>query len=45
MGEGTCGKGERRQEGIHENSLLYADDGMVALLDAGWILGSFITLL
>ena len=45
MGEGTCGKGGRIQEGIQNNSLLYADDGMIALLEAGWLLGLFSNLL
>ena len=31
MVEGTGERGERRQEGGHQNALLYEDNGMVAL--------------
>ena len=33
-----------RQEGRNQNSLLYADDGMVATLDPQWLQGDFSTL-
>ena len=36
-----CG---RRQERRHQNDLLYADDGMVALLEPRWLQGDFSTL-
>ena len=32
------------QEGIHQNPLSYADDGMIALSDLGWLQGVFSTL-
>ena len=44
MVEGTGGQGGRGQEGIHQNNLFYADDGMLAYLDLGWLPGVFITL-
>ena len=34
----------RGQEGRHQNSLLYADDGMVVSLDPRWLQGDFSTL-
>ena len=33
-----------RQEGRHQNSLFYADDGMVASLESKWLQGAFSTL-
>ena len=44
MVEGTEAQGERGQEGRHQNSLLYADNGMVASLDPQWLQGAFSTL-
>ena len=44
MGEGTGGQVRCGQEGIHQNSFFYADDGMVAFLDPGWLPGALITL-
>ena len=44
MLEGTGRQGGRGQEGIHQNSVFYADDGMLAFLDPGWLPGAFITL-
>ena len=44
MGEETSSKGGRGQEGIHQNALFYVDDGMVDILDPGWLPGGFITL-
>ena len=44
MVEGAEERGECGQEGRHHNSLLYADDGMVALSDPQWIQGAFSTL-
>ena len=37
-------RGERGQEGRHQNSFFYSDDGMVALLDPQWFQVKFITL-
>ena len=34
----------RGQEGRHQNSLFYTDDGMIASSDPGWLQGSFSTL-
>ena len=42
--EGAEDRGKRGQEGRHQNSLFYADDGMVASLDPRWLQGAFITL-
>ena len=44
MVEGAEEWGERGQEGRHQASLFYADDGMVALSDPRWIHGAFSTL-
>ena len=44
MGEGTGSQGVRGYEGIHQNSLFYADKGMVAFLESGWLPEAFITL-
>ena len=38
-GQGRCGR-----EGRHQNTVLYADDGMIALSDQGWMQGAFISL-
>ena len=45
MAGGVGGQGGRGQEHIHQNALFYADDGMIASLDPGWIQGAFSTLL
>ena len=37
-------QGERRHEDRHQDSLLYTDDGMVAISDPLWIQGAFNTL-
>ena len=38
-------RGETRQEGRHQASLFYADDGMVVLSDPTWLQGAFTALL
>ena len=43
-GDKTGIQGGRGQEGIHQNSLFYEDDVMLAFLDPGWLPGAFITL-
>ena len=42
--EGAGCKGGRRQEVRHQNSLFYADEGMIESSDPGWIQGAFSTL-
>ena len=37
-------RGERGQEGRHQNALFYADNGMVASSDPRWLQGAFSTL-
>ena len=37
-------RGELGQEGRHQAALFYADNGMVASSDPGWIQGAFNTL-
>ena len=37
-------RGERKQEGMHQTALFYADDGMVASSDPRWLQGAFNTL-
>ena len=37
-------RGGHRQEGRHQNSLFYADDGVVASSDPRWLQGDFSTL-
>ena len=44
MVEGADNQGGSGQEGRHQNSLFYADEGMVASSDTSWIQGVFITL-
>ena len=44
MVEGAEERGECVKEGRHHNSLLYADNGMVALSDLRWLQGAFSTL-
>ena len=44
MVEGAEEKGELGQEGRHQASLFYVDDGMVALSDPHWLQGAFSTL-
>ena len=44
MAEGEKERGERGQEGRHQNALFYPYDGMVASLDPLWLQGVFITL-
>ena len=44
MIEGAGGQGRRGQEVRHQNAFFYADDGMIALSDPGWIQGEFGTL-
>ena len=34
-------RGELGQEGRHQAALFYADDGMVASLELGWLQGAF----
>ena len=36
-------RGTRGQQGRHQNSLFYMDDGMVALSDPHWLQGGFRT--
>ena len=42
--EGMEERGERGQEGRHQASFFYAEDGMVTLPDPRWIQGAFSTL-
>ena len=44
MVEGSEERGERGQEGMHQNALFYADDGMVASSVPQWFQKDFITL-
>ena len=44
MVEGAEERGERGQEGKHQDSLFYADDGMVASSGPRWLQGAFNTL-
>ena len=44
MVEGAEDWGERGQEGRHQASLFYADNGMVASSDPCWLQGAFNTL-
>ena len=44
MVEGAEDRGGRVQEGRHQNSLFYTNDGMVALLDPQWLQVDFSTL-
>ena len=44
MVEGAEERGERGQEGKHQNDLFYTDDGMVASSEPQWIQGAFSTL-
>ena len=44
MVEGAGERGERGQEGRHQNALFYADNGMVASSDPRWLQGEFSTL-
>ena len=44
MVEGSGGQSRSNQEGRHQNALLYADDGMLALSDPGCLQGAFSTL-
>ena len=37
-------RGGSRQEGRHQNSIFYVDDGMVASSDPRWLQGDFSTL-
>ena len=37
-------QGRRGREGRHKNTLFYADNGMIALSDQGWMQGAFSTL-
>ena len=45
MVEGADDKGGRRQEGRHQNVLLYVDDGMFPSLNPRWLQGAFSTLI
>ena len=45
MVESAGNQGGCRNEGIHQNVLLYADDGMIASSDPGWLQEEFFTLL
>ena len=45
MVEGVEERGKRGQEGMHQNSLFYADDVMVASSDPRWLQGAFSTLI
>ena len=45
MVEGAEERGKRGQEGRHQNSLFYADDGMIASSDSQWLQGAFSTLI
>ena len=45
MVEGAGRQVGRRQDGRHQNSLLYTDDSMVAFSDLGWLQGVFSTLI
>ena len=42
--EGAGERGDRGQEGRHQDALFYADDGMVALSYPRWLQGAFNTL-
>ena len=42
--EGAEERGEHGQEGRHQNSLFYTDNGMVAFSDPRWLHVAFITL-
>ena len=42
--ESTGGQGGCGREGRHQNSLFYADDGMIASSDPGWLQRAFRTL-
>ena len=44
MVEGAEERGERVQEGRHQNALFYADDGMVSLSGPQWLQDAFSTL-
>ena len=44
MVEGAEERGKHGQEGRHQNSLFYADNGMVASSDLRWLQGEFSTL-
>ena len=44
MVEGAEERGERGQEGKHQNDLFYTDDDMVASSEPQWIQGAFSTL-
>ena len=44
MVEGAEERGEHGQEGRHLNTLIYADDGIVASSDPRWLQGAFSTL-
>ena len=44
MVEGVEDQDKRGQEVSHQNEIFYADDGMVALSDPGWLQGTFSTL-
>ena len=44
MVEGAEERGERVQEGRHQNALFYTDYGMVALSHLRWLQGAFSTL-
>ena len=44
IAESADEKSGRSHEGMPQNSLFYADDGMVTSSDSRWIQGAFITL-
>ena len=44
IGEGVEERGKRGQEGRHQNTLFFADDGMVASSDPRWLQGEFSSL-
>ena len=44
MVESADGQGGRGREGRNQNPLFYADDGMIALSDPGWLQGALSTL-
>ena len=44
MAEGAEERGERGQEGRHQNALFYVEDGMIASSELQWLQGAFSTL-
>ena len=41
--ESAVGQGGHGREGRHQNTLFYADYGMIALSELGWLQGAFST--